>query len=178
MFDAVVSFKGCQWGRLYDSPRVDHPVWMGYGARVYIDVLASGESSHRNIFRLTGLLCGEVIGHQWISHTKASDAGWIFLWSTPDSWANNGDADDLRHHCAHYDLTLMFKMWVSAYSRPRNNKPRSKNDGKIHFSGLSMYLFFISTTGQQRLKSGPELFAFVNTRVSLGIIGHNETTKF
>ena len=34
-----------------------------------------------NIFRDTGHLCGEFIGHRWIPHTKASDAElWCFLW--------------------------------------------------------------------------------------------------
>ena len=31
-------------------------------------------SSNGNIFRVTGLLCGEFTGHRWIPHTKASDA--------------------------------------------------------------------------------------------------------
>ena len=31
-------------------------------------------SSNRNIFRVTGLLCGEFIGQRWIPLTKASDA--------------------------------------------------------------------------------------------------------
>ena len=35
-----------------------------------------------NIFRLTGPLCREFTGHQWIPRTKASDAElWCFLWS-------------------------------------------------------------------------------------------------
>ena len=37
------------------------------------------------IFRVTGLLCGEITGHRWIPHTKASDAElWCFLWSEPE----------------------------------------------------------------------------------------------
>ena len=37
-------------------------------------------SSDGNIFRVTGLLCGEFTGHRWIPHTKASDAElWCFL---------------------------------------------------------------------------------------------------
>ena len=37
-------------------------------------------SSNGNIFRLTGHLCGDFIGHRWIPHTKASDAElWCFL---------------------------------------------------------------------------------------------------
>ena len=69
-------------------------------------------SSNGNIFRVTGLLCGEFTCHRWIPLTKASDAGvWCYLWSPsqPNSWANNGDAGDLRHHRAHNEVILM--MW-------------------------------------------------------------------
>ena len=31
-------------------------------------------SSNRNIFRVTGHLCGEFTGPRWIPHTKANDA--------------------------------------------------------------------------------------------------------
>ena len=42
-------------------------------------------SSSRNIFSVTGHLCGEFTGHRWIPHTKASDAElWCFLWSAPE----------------------------------------------------------------------------------------------
>ena len=42
-------------------------------------------SSNRNIFCVTGLLCGEFTGNQWIPRTKASDAEvWCFLWSAPE----------------------------------------------------------------------------------------------
>ena len=42
-------------------------------------------SSNGNIFRVTGHLCGEFIGHRWIRRTKASDAElWCFLWSVPE----------------------------------------------------------------------------------------------
>ena len=37
-------------------------------------------SSNGNIFRVTGRLCGEFTGHQWISRTKASNAElWFFF---------------------------------------------------------------------------------------------------
>ena len=40
--------------------------------------------SNRNIFRVTGPLCGEFTGDRWIPHTKASDAELrCFLWSAP-----------------------------------------------------------------------------------------------
>ena len=42
-------------------------------------------SSNGNIFRVTGLFCGEFNGDRWIPRTKASDAAlWCFLWSAPD----------------------------------------------------------------------------------------------
>ena len=43
-------------------------------------------SSNENIFPVTGHLCGEFSGHQWIPRTKASGAEfWCFLWSAPES---------------------------------------------------------------------------------------------
>ena len=47
--------------------------------------------------------------HRWIPLTKASDAElWCFLWSAwVNGWVHNREADDLRHHCAHYDVTVM-----------------------------------------------------------------------
>ena len=42
-------------------------------------------SSNGNIFRVTGHLCGEFTGPQWIPRTKASEAElWCFLWSAPE----------------------------------------------------------------------------------------------
>ena len=38
-----------------------------------------------NIFRITGPLCGQIIGHRLIPLTKASDAElWRFLWPVPE----------------------------------------------------------------------------------------------
>ena len=38
--------------------------------------------SNGNIFRITGLLSGELTGHLWIPLTEASDAEpWCFVWS-------------------------------------------------------------------------------------------------
>ena len=61
-----------------------------------------------NIFRVSGLLCGKFTGRRWIPRTKASGAElWyiclICTWT--NSWANNGDAGDLRRHRAHYDVS-------------------------------------------------------------------------
>ena len=42
-------------------------------------------SSNGNIFRVTGPVCGEFTGDQWIPHKKASDAKlWSLHWSAPE----------------------------------------------------------------------------------------------
>ena len=67
-------------------------------------------SSKRNIFRVTGHLCGEFTGHRRIPRTKASDTElWCFIlicvWI--NGWINNGEAGDWRRHRAHYDVIVM-----------------------------------------------------------------------
>ena len=67
-------------------------------------------SSNGSIFRVTGHLCGEFTGHQWIPLTKTSDAElWCFLWSASwtNGWVNNREAGNLRRHRAHYDVIVM-----------------------------------------------------------------------
>ena len=50
--------------------------------RVTCNMMAS---SNRNIFRVTGHLCGEFTGHRWFPRTKASGAAlWCSLWSALD----------------------------------------------------------------------------------------------
>ena len=66
-------------------------------------------SSNGSIFCVTGPLCGDFTGHQWIPHTKASDAElWCFLWSVPwiNSRVNNHEAGNLRCHRTHYDVRM------------------------------------------------------------------------
>ena len=55
------------------------------------NILLMGEMNHMmtssngNIIRVTGPLCGEFTGHQWIPCTKASEAElWCFLWFAPE----------------------------------------------------------------------------------------------
>ena len=63
-------------------------------------------SSNRNIFRVTGHLCGKFTSHR----TKASDAElWCYLWYAPktNGWANNRDAGDLKRNHADYDVMVM-----------------------------------------------------------------------
>ena len=56
--------------------------WLIYTLRP-VDIMMT--SWNGNIFRVTGLLCGEFTGPRWIPRTKASDGElWCFLWSTPE----------------------------------------------------------------------------------------------
>ena len=61
-------------------------------------------------FRVIGHLCGEFTSHRWIPHTKTSDAE-LWFFSLICAWisgcVNSGEAGDLRHHRAHFDVTVM-----------------------------------------------------------------------
>ena len=84
-------------------------------------------SSNGNIFRVTGHLCWEFTGHRWNPRTKASDAElWCFslICAWINGWVNNREAGALRHHRAHYDVTVMYPVdfqgkrsliWASAF---------------------------------------------------------------
>ena len=66
--------------------------------------------SNANIFRVTGPLWGESTDHRWICLAKASDAKlWCFLWSASKQTVEQTirDADDLKRHRAHYDVTVI-----------------------------------------------------------------------
>ena len=60
--------------------------------------------SKGNIFRVTGLLCGEYTGHRGNPRTQVSDPElWCFLWSASErnnSWVN-------KRHRVHYDAIVM-----------------------------------------------------------------------
>ena len=61
-------------------------------------------------FRVSGPLCGEFTGQQWIPlAAKASDAElWcFFICAWTNGWANYRDAGDLMRHCAHHGVTVM-----------------------------------------------------------------------
>ena len=72
-------------------------------------------SSNRNIFRATGSLCMEFVGHRWIPLTKPVtrifDVFFICVWT--NGWVNNRDAGDLGRHRAHYDVTVMQRRQIS-----------------------------------------------------------------
>ena len=68
-------------------------------------------SSNGYIFHVTGPLCGEFSSHWGIPLTKASDTElffFFFICAWTNGWVNERDASDLRCHCAHHDITVMF----------------------------------------------------------------------
>ena len=71
-------------------------------------------------------LWAESTGHRCIPLTNARDAELgYFLWT--HGWANNRDASDLRHLCAHYDVTVM-KMCVITFLGLLNNYSDYQNN--------------------------------------------------
>ena len=103
-------------------------------------------SSHGNIFRVIGLLCGEFTDHRRVPLTKASDAElWCFPWSAPwiNDRVNNREAGDLKCHRVET---------LSAILALYGGKPRSLVDlprkgpvmWSIHiFSVVSLYMWLI-----------------------------------
>ena len=90
------------WGWWFETP--SRPLWRHCNvgdnmAKIWISryaifqaVLYFAEhmitSWNGNIFRVTGPLWGESIGHRWIPQTQSSDAElWCFLWSAPEQTA-------------------------------------------------------------------------------------------
>ena len=68
-------------------------------------------SSNGNIFRVTGLFVREFTGHRWIPHTKARDKELDIFFDLRLSKRlnkNSRNAGDLRRHCGHYDVTVLF----------------------------------------------------------------------
>ena len=65
-------------------------------------------SSNVNIFRVTGLLCGNspVKSPHKSQWREALMFSLTCAWT--NSWANKGEISDLRRHRAHHDVTLMW----------------------------------------------------------------------
>ena len=64
-------------------------------------------SSNGNIFCVTGPLCGEFTGHQWIPLPRPVMQSFDVICAWTNGWVNNHDTSDLRRHCTHYGVTVM-----------------------------------------------------------------------
>ena len=67
-------------------------------------------SSDRNIFHVTGLLCG--VNHRWIPREGKWRGPLVFslICAWTNGWVNNREVGDLRRHRVHYDVTLMMTL--------------------------------------------------------------------
>ena len=85
-----------------------------------------------NTFCVTGPFSGEFTGHWWIPQHKDQWRGaLIFLSCTwTNGWANNRNANDLRRHRAHYDVTVMYC--------PRHMPPLLSFDQREYYSVIHM----------------------------------------
>ena len=84
---------------------LDLPWW--YSAQYWQQVRALMTSSNGNIFRVTGPLWGEST-----SHRASGVELWYFRWSAPEQRDDRTiETGDLRHHRAHYDVTVMVRSW-------------------------------------------------------------------
>ena len=97
--------------------------WPRLKAYIYNDTVFSVNmmtSTNRNIFRVTGHLCGEFIGHRWIPRTKASDAElWRFFDLRPyklskqsRGWWFETPSCPLWHHSNELHV-----LWSKCYNR-------------------------------------------------------------
>ena len=105
-------------------------------------------SSNGNIFRVTGHLCGEFTGDQWIPRTKAGDAElWWFLRSAPELTVElnmeHGQTGDLRRHRAHYDVAVMD---VAATQLPRHLSDMNINTCERDSNGLAETMCLLPET--------------------------------
>ena len=115
-------------------------------------------SSNGNIFRVTGPLCGEFPGHRGFPPRKGQCRGTLIFslicaWTkaraknrNPESW----NADDLRRHHAHYEVTVMCKAFTCSVSEDKNierhtahtivSLPNLKQWQMGHISDLTMII--------------------------------------
>ena len=74
-------------------------------------------SSNRNIFRVTGPLCGDFTGPGEFPAQRPVTRALMFSLICPrmNDWVNSREAGDLRHHRGHYDVIVMiFKLMLFA----------------------------------------------------------------
>ena len=67
-----------------------------------------------------------------------------------NGWVNNGEAGDLRHHRAHYDVTVMVSLWNNALPEHRCCQCLRKWPISIHTIAQSRGLSFYNQTQCQK----------------------------
>ena len=101
-------------------------------------------SSNGNIFRVTGLLCGEFTGHRWIPRTKASDANFDVFFElrlnkqlSKQSWGwwFETPSCSLWHQCNDYETTWQHAVYLV-------------NDVTIYFCDFDIYCLALKRFSQ------------------------------
>ena len=86
------------------APIPDNTNWLTW---TIVDSSSMMTSSNGNIFRVTGLLCGEFTGHRWHRGQLRGALMFCLVCAWINDWVNNREAGDLRRHRAHYDVIEM-----------------------------------------------------------------------
>ena len=112
-------------------------------------------SSNRNIFRVTGPLCGEFTTPGEFPTqkpvTRSVDVILICAWI--NDWVNNREAGDLRRHRGHYDVILMFatksissRFCIHGFVSKIRTNPSNLVHILIQWVSWPIYLFSINGT--------------------------------
>ena len=90
---------------LYDAPET------------YSETITMMTSSNKNIFRVTGHLCGEFTGHRNSPHKGQWRSALMFslICAWINGWVNNGKAGDFRHHRAQYNVIVLQRKCIPDY---------------------------------------------------------------
>ena len=77
-------------------------------------------SLNGKIFRVTGHLCGQFTGPQWIPRQRHGTLIISFICARINCWVNNREAGDSRRHRTHYDVIVMGTSchWTMSHWKP------------------------------------------------------------
>ena len=97
-------------------------------------------SSNRNIFCVTGPLCGKFTDDRWIPLTKAGALMFSLICAWINGWVNNRQAGDLKRHRAHYDVTVMINVYALTWSWFQGK--RWKLSRNCYFGWICQFLLY------------------------------------
>ena len=97
-------------------------------------------SSNRNIFCVTGPLCGKFTDDRWIPLTKAGALMFSLICAWINGWLNNRQAGDLKRHRAHYDVTVMINVYALTWSWLQGK--RWKLSRNCYFGWICQFLLY------------------------------------
>ena len=101
-------------------------------------------SSNRNIFRVTGHLCGEFTCDRWISRKGQWRGTLMFslICTWINGWINIRQADILRRHRAHYDVIAMKTPYMTT---------------PLWVSQIDLYLRLLASDSKNHIRHGDQI---------------------